>query len=304
MKVIGPDQIMAAFDEAAALAAVERAFVAYSAGRAQIGDAGHFTFDAAGGDCHVKAGHLIDDDIFVVKVASGFYGNTPSSHGFVAVISSRTGELLAILDDRGRLTALRTAMAGMLAARAIGYSGGTLGIVGTGMQARLQGDYIKRHIGAERVLVWGRDPRKAGTLAVDLNGEASELRHLAERADLIVTTTPSTDILVRDDWVRWGTRIVAVGSDGGGKRELDPAILSRATVVVDAAGHCIDAGETGWAVRAGQVAPDSLIDLGTLLASPRTFGRDEIVVADLTGTAVQDAAIAGTIMRGLGRSTA
>jgi ornithine cyclodeaminase len=303
MQIFDLDHIMAVFDEAAALAAVEHGFIEFGAGRAQIGDAGHFTFDSANGDCHVKVGHVFGDDIFVVKVASGFYDNArlglPSSQGFVAVLSATTGEALAILNDRGRLTALRTAMAGVLAARAIGYAGGTLGIVGTGEQAQLQADYIARHLGAKRVLIWGRDAARAHTLAAAVGGEASGLQELVEQASLIVTTTPSTEPLVRDAWVRPGTRIITVGADGGGKRELDPAILARATMVVDSAPRCIEDGETGWGVRAGHVDPATLIDLGTLLASPRTFADDTVVVADLTGLAVQDTAIAGTVWRAL-----
>jgi ornithine cyclodeaminase len=304
MRIFGLDDIMAVFDEGAVLAAVEHGFIEFGAGRAQIGDAGHFTFDSANGDCHVKVGHVFGDDIFVVKVASGFYDNArlglPSSQGFVAVLSATTGEALAILNDRGRLTALRTAMAGMLAARAIGYEGGgTLGIVGTGEQAQLQADYIARYLGAKRVLIWGRDAARAQALATAAGGEVSGLRELVERADLIVTTTPSTEPLVRDAWVRPGTRIIAVGADGGGKRELDPAILGRATLVVDSAPRCLEDGETGWGIRAGHVDPATLIELGALLASPRIFADDAIMVADLTGLAVQDTAIAGTVWRAL-----
>jgi ornithine cyclodeaminase len=303
MQVFALDAILGALDEAEALAAVERGFIALSAGQAKIGDAGHFTFEAVTGDCHVKAGHVFGDPIFVVKVVTGFHDNASigiaSNHGFVAVLSATMGETLAILDDRGHLTALRTAMAGVLAARAIGYRGGVVGVIGTGVQARLQADFIARHLGVERLLFWGRDPERTRALAAELGGEASALSALVERADLIITTTAATEPLVRDAWVRAGTRIIAVGADGGGKRELDPALLARATIVVDSPTRCIEDGETGWGVRAGMVAPERLIELGALLAAPRAFACDAVVIVDLTGVAVQDAAIAGTVWRAL-----
>lgn len=304
VQVFDLDTIMAAFDETAALAAVEQAMIAFSAGRAQIGASAHLMFDAPPGDCHVRSGNLHGEDVFVVKVASSFYDNPArglsSSQGFVAVLSAKTGEPLAILQDRGHLTNLRTAMAGMLAARAIGYDGkGVVGIVGTGIQARMQAELIRRRLGAERLLVWGRDADKAQNRADDLDGEACALEPLVRRADLVVTTTPSTVPLVDNAWVRPGTRIVAVGADGGGKRELDAAILHRATVVVDSVEQCLASGETGWAVNAGFLSPAALIELGSLLATPRTFDRDEVVVADLTGLGVQDAAIAGAVWRSL-----
>jgi ornithine cyclodeaminase len=167
----------------------------------------------------------------------------------------------------------------------------------------MQAEMIRRHIGADRVLIWGRDPAKAQAWAVELDGEACrDLADLVRASDLVVTTTPSTAWLVDDDWVRPGARIVAVGSDGGGKRELDPRILARATVIADSIDKCVENGEAGWAVRAGLLAAEAIIPLGELLAKPRPFAADEIVVADLTGLPVQDAAIAGAVWRVLASS--
>ncbi len=306
MRIFTREDIVAALDEATALAAVERAIIAFAAGRAQSGDAGHFTFPAPG-DAHVKVAHLAGEDVFALKVSASFYANPAkglsSSQGFSAMMSATTGEALALFADGGWLTDVRTAMAGAIAGRAIGYKGGTLGIVGAGIQARMQAEMIRRHIGAERVLIWGRDPAKAQALAVELGGEACrDLADLVRASDLVVTTTPSTEWLVDDDWVHPGARIVAVGSDGGGKRELDPRILGRATVIVDSVAKCLENGEAGWAVRAGLLAAETVIPLGELLAEPRSFDADEIVVADLTGLPVQDAAIAGAVWRVLASS--
>jgi ornithine cyclodeaminase len=48
-------------------------------------------------------------------------------------------------------------------------------------------------------------------------------------------------------------------------------------------------------VRAGLLDPASLIELGALLTAPIDFAAEEIVVADLTGVAVQDVAIAKSV---------
>lgn len=306
MRIFTREEIVAALDETAALAAVERAIIAFAAGQAQSGDAGHFSFPAPG-DAHVKVAHLAGEEVFALKVSASFYGNPAkglsSSQGFSAVMSATTGEALALFADGGWLTDVRTAMAGAIAARAIGYRGGTLGIVGAGIQARMQAEMIRRHLGADRVLIWGRDPAKARALAVEIGGEpCGDLADLVGASDLLVTTTPSTEWLIDDAWVRPGTRIVAVGSDGGGKRELDPRILGRATVIADLLDKCLENGEAGWAVRAGLLAADAIIPLGELLANAHVFAADEIVVADLTGLPVQDAAIAGAVWRVLALS--
>lgn len=301
MRIFTREEIVAALDETAALAAVERAIVAFAAGQAQSGDAGHFSFPAPG-DAHVKVAHLAGEEVFALKVSASFYGNPAkglsSSQGFSAVMSATTGEALALFADGGWLTDVRTAMAGAIAARAIGYEGGALGIVGTGIQARMQAEMIRRHLGTERVLIWGRDPAKARALAAELGGEAcGDLADLVRASDLVVTTTPSTEWLIDDAWVRAGARIVAVGSDGGGKRELDPRILGRATVIADSVEKCLENGEAGWAVRAGLLASEAIVSLGELLANPRSFAAHAIVVADLTGLPVQDAAIASAVWR-------
>ena len=141
MRIVELPEILAALDEDAALAAVESAFRRLQAFEAQVTAVGHLTFADPPGDCHVKSGYIAGDEIFVVKVATGFYRNPvlglASSNGCVVVMSAKTGEVLGMLRDQGRLTDLRTAMAGAIAARAICRTGSsTLGVVGAGTQAR------------------------------------------------------------------------------------------------------------------------------------------------------------------------
>lgn len=304
MKVYDLAEILAAFDESAALAAVEAGFRHYAAGQAQLTAVGHLGFTDPPGDCHVKGAYTQGDEVFVIKLATSFYRNPelglPSSSGLMAVMSAKTGEVLALLHDQGRLTDLRTAMAGAIAARAIARPGSTtLGVVGGGIQARLQAEMIARQLGLKTVLVWARNADRAAALAADIGGQAVSLPDMCARADVIVTTTPSTEPLLTAAMIRPGTRIVAVGADSPGKRELDPAILAQARIVVDSPQQCVDHGDTGWAVRAGLVDVSSLIELGKLLAEPVAFRDDEIVVADLTGVAVQDVAIAKSVWQRL-----
>lgn len=304
MRVVDAGEILAALDEDAAIAAVETGFKRYSAGQVQVSGVLHLAFAEPPGDCHVKAAAVAGDEVFVVKLATSFYRNPelnlPSSNGFMAVLSARTGELLALLHDQGHLTDQRTAMAGAIAARAILREGSrTLGIVGAGTQARLQAKLLKRRLGLDSVLIWARNSKRAAALASEVRGEAVTLEDLCARADVIVTTTPSTQPLLDSLMIRPGTRIVAVGADSPGKQELDPRILARGRVVVDSIAQCVDHGEAGWAVRAGLIDPTGLIELGTLLETPVAFAPEEIVVADLTGVAIQDFEIAKSVWRRL-----
>jgi ornithine cyclodeaminase len=306
MKIVGLDAIMAALDEGVALAAIEQAFRDFSAGRAQVAAVGHLVFEAPPGDCHIKSAYLAGEPFYAVKVASSFERNPDlglsSSQGFVAILSSETGELAGILNDAGWLTHQRTAMAGVVAGRLIARAGGrVLGIVGTGTQARLQARMISRYLGLDSILLAGRDDARLQNLAAETGGRPVSMEQLCAEADLIVTTTAATQPLLRDEWIRPGARIIAVGADGSGKRELDPAILSRATVIADSRLQCVDHGETSWAIADGLLKEDDVLELGDLLLSPTAFPRDAVVVVDLTGVAVQDAAIARTVWNALAR---
>ena len=120
-----------------AIAAMERALVAYSRGEAVIPPVGHMEFVEPPGDCHIKYGYIRADATFTVKIATGFWKNSerglPSSNGVVLVFSSHSGELLAILQDEGYLTDIRTAAAGAVAAKLLAPRRiRAIGIIGSG----------------------------------------------------------------------------------------------------------------------------------------------------------------------------
>jgi ornithine cyclodeaminase len=306
MKIVELDAIRAVLDETAALAAVEQAFRDFSAGRAQVAAVGHLVFEAPPGDCHIKSGHLSGDPFYAVKVASSFdhnpRKNLSASQGFIAILCSQTGQLIAILNDAGWLTHIRTAMAGVIGARLIARADArVLGVVGTGTQARLQAEMLSRHMGLDSLLVAGRDAARVRHFAAETGGRPVSMEEMCAEADLIITTTTATQPLLRDTWIRAGARIIAVGADGSGKRELDTATLSRATVIADSRLQCVDHGETSWAIADGVLAEVDVLELGNLLIAPPIFPHDAIVVVDLTGVAVQDVAIARTVWNTISR---
>jgi ornithine cyclodeaminase len=296
MRVVELPEILAAIDADEVTAAIEEGFRRYNSGQAEAMAVGHLSFEDPPGDCHAKGAYLRGDDVFVSKLTTGFYRNDlvglPTSNGFSAVASARTGEILAILHDLGQLTDLRTALTGAIAARLIARADTrVLGIVGSGTQAVLQAKWIAKALGIETILVWARDPVKAATVG----GEVTPLAELVARADLIVTTTPAKEALITAEMVRPGLRIVAVGCDTPGKSEIAPEVMARARIIVDSRSQCLHHGDTANAVAAGLIDGAGLVELGELIASPVAFGEEEIVVVDLTGVAVQDVQIAKAV---------
>ena len=284
------------------IAAMERAFAAYSNGEAVISPVGQLDFENPPGDCHIKYGYLKRGSTFTIKIATGFWKNPErglaSSNGVVLVFSSETGELLTIFQDEGFLTDMRTAAAGAVAAKYLAPREiSCIGIIGAGLQARLQLDYLRQVTRCRRVKLWARAIDRARALAVpgfdvEVVGSPAEV---AASAQLIVTTTASRSWLLGAADVKPGTHITAVGADGGGKQELEPQLFALAKVrAVDSLSQCSTYGDSAFALQQGLIDMEDLVELGRVIQEPTLRRRVEqdITIADLTGVAVQDMAIA------------
>jgi ornithine cyclodeaminase len=289
---------------------MEEGFVAYSEGRAVVPPVGELIFEDPPGETHIKYGYIRGGDHYVIKIASGFYDNPklglPSGQGLMLLFSQKTGGLEAALLDEGHLTDVRTAAAGAVAAKHLAPGDvQRIGILGGGVQARLQLELLQPLIPCRQVLVWMRNPAGVGPYleyfaGSDLEIEvASSAEEVADSCNLIVTTTPAKMPLLPAARIRAGTHITAIGSDTVDKIELEPEILAKADlVVVDSLSQSESRGEVFRAVEAGVLTRDTVVELGAVIAD-RGRGRvdaQQITVCDLTGVAVQDLMIAQGVM--------
>jgi alanine dehydrogenase len=116
--------------------------------------------------------------------------------------------------------------------------------------------------------------------------------------DILVTTTPSREPIVMDEWIAEGTHINAIGADAPGKEELDYRILRRARVVVDDLSQASHSGEVNMPLSKGLLsANDIFCELGEIITGKkkaRTKDSD-ITVFDSTGLAIQDVATANMV---------
>lgn len=287
---------------AAVIAAMENAFVAYSRGDAVVPPVGHLDFEDPPGDCHIKYGYLKRGTTFTVKIATGFWNNPargiPSSNGVLLLFSSETGALLTIFQDEGYLTDIRTAAAGAVAAKYLAPGQiDCIGIVGAGLQASLQLEYLREVTPCRRVKLWARSAARAHAVAVsgfDIEVCTSPAQ-AATGVQLIVTTTASREWLIGTNDVAPGTHITAVGADGGGKQELDPRLFGRAAIcAVDSFAQCSLYGDSAYALTQGLIRPEDVVELGRVIEHKalRRKSDHDITIADLTGVAVQDMAVA------------
>ena len=313
MKVISREDIVAALNDSHAIQLIEEGFTALSAGRVTMPPVGHLDLENPPGECHIKYGHIHGDDYFAIKLATGFYENAakglPSGSGMTIVFSAETGFPEVLLDDAGYLTDVRTAMAGCICAKFLAPDSVTaIGIVGAGLQARLQLEYLRFATECRDVIVWARRSEQATSFQQEMNakgfnvGIAATAEDLCRNSNLIVTNTPATEPLLFANWISPGTLITAVGSDGAGKQELDANIYSKAALaVVDSTAQCVLLGESHYAIEAGIVDESDLVELGAVISGEAPGRQDDhqIIVADLTGVAVQDIQIANSVLLAL-----
>ena len=291
-----------------AVAVVEEAFTKLAHGEVEMPPIMRIDLHEQNGEVDVKTAYVKGKEMFAIKVSSGFFDNPalglPSGNGFMMLMSTRTGIPQALLLDNGYLTEVRTAAAGAVAADYLARTNiQTVGIIGAGSQARFQLKALNLVRDFQKVLVYARSAERAQKYADEMAAELGIEVKVAENAEqvvrnscLVVTTTPSKEPLIKAEWLHPGLHITAMGSDAEHKQELEADILAVADkVVCDTKAQCSKLGELHHALDGGVLADDSaIIEIGQL-TSKQSAGRDndeQITVCDLTGTGVQDTAIA------------
>lgn len=286
---------------------IERAFAALARGGVVMPPILSMDLPEVHGEVDVKTAYVPGLDGFAIKVSPGFFDNPklglPSLNGLMILFSARTGLVEALYLDNGYLTDLRTAAAGAVAARHLAPPlVTTAGVIGTGVQARLQ--MMAAHLVRPftRALVHGRDSDKARACATDLHAAlgipvdaVDDPATLVAQSQLVVTTTPAREPVLKAEWLHPGLHITAMGSDQAGKNEIDPKALSLADAYVcDRVSQCETQGELRAALAAGLWPKGPPAELGEIVtaARPGRTSADDITIADLTGTGVQDTAIA------------
>jgi alanine dehydrogenase len=110
-----------------------------------------------------------------------------------------------------------------------------------------------RELTVTEVLVWSREARHAEAFTKkfpELNARSATLEKTCD-CDVLVTITPSREPIIKDEWIREGMHINAIGADAPGKEELDPHILSRARVFVDDPAQAFHSGEINVPITKG-----------------------------------------------------
>jgi ornithine cyclodeaminase/alanine dehydrogenase len=150
----------------------------------------------------------------------------------VTLFDTETGELAAVI-EADRLGQLRTGAASAVAAKYLTREGATsLGIIGCGWQAESQVRCIREAVPTiDRVVAYCRTEQSLQDFCSRLDAELGESHRDPAEQDIVVTATTSKDPVLRGEWLRPGALVCAMGANDLRRRELDNAVLERASFV-------------------------------------------------------------------------
>jgi ornithine cyclodeaminase len=207
-----------------AVTAIREAFRADGEGRTLVPAVINLPIPGTRGEFHVKTAWVDGAGMVAVKVASGFYDNParglPTGSGLMALFDATTGMPVGILFDNGFLTDIRTGAAGAVAAEFLAPASiTTVGIIGSGVQARQQAMCLRGVRSYSRLVAWSPNPSHLASycdqmhaaLGVEVRA-ASGPEEVCRESDVLVTTTPARQPIVRASWLRPGMHMAGVGA--------------------------------------------------------------------------------------------
>jgi len=294
-----------------AIREVEKAFKLFGEGKVQMPPKVYIHLNKYKGDFRAMPAYVEGLEKCSIKWVNVHPENRkkalPTVMAIIILSDPANGFPLSVMDAT-YVTALRTGAAGGVAAKYLARKDSkSVALVGCGVQAQTQLAALNENFNIERVRIWGHlrseaagFKRKASRIG-DFKMEISKtIKSCVEDSDIIVTTTPSRRPLVRSGWLKRGAHVNAIGADAKGKQELDPKILKKAKIVVDAWEQASHSGEINVPLAERQISKkDIYADLGEVVAGKkkgRTSGK-EITVFDSTGLAIQDTAVANVVYR-------
>lgn len=276
---------------------MEEVFAASSRNEADSIGVLHIDASKFGGFWSVKPGYLVHKGYVGVKLGCGYPANAtkgiPTTLAAVLLSDATNGLPLAVLDGV-YITGVRTGATGGVAAKYLARKDSSVvGVVGTGMQGRMQVLALKNLFKLKEVRAYDIDPGRLSAYVGEMEQKmgvpvkaAISPEAAVRGADIVITVTPSKTPYVMDGWIRDGTHVNAFGADAHGKQELDKATYKRAKLVTDNVEVALE--------KELFERKDVYGELGELVTGAKR-GREngkERTIFDSTGLGIQDVAAA------------
>ena len=222
----------------------------------------------------------------------------PTVMAMIELVDPKTGFPVSVMDGTW-ITDMRTGAAAGVATKYLARDNSEiLGLVGAGVQAETGLEAINEVMDIKEVRVSCRTcetrdlfaQRTSEKYGIDVKA-VDTIKEAVQGADVLLTTTPARDPVVKSKWVSPGTHINAMGADAPGKQELDSHILQKAKIIIDCWDQASHSGEINIPVQEGLVRQSDIqgkigdVIIGSI---PGRTSDEEITVFDSTGLAVQD----------------
>jgi len=272
--------------------AMERALVEFSTGRVQQPVRTVFAFGAERSLFGLMPSYVPSLPALGAKLVTVCPGNAARGFGthqaMIVMLDPVTGVAAAILDGR-YITEVRTAAVSAVSARLLARKDArVLGILGSGVQARSHLEALGLVRNFREVRVWSPNAGRLRQFAAETGARAMENAEAAVRgADVVVAATASPTPVMQSEWVGDGAHVIAVGACVPSQRELDPALVARARLVVDSRAAALqEAGDVMIGITEGRWTADHIAaELGEL---PARANDREVTVFKSLGLAVED----------------
>ena len=230
--------------------------------------------------------------------------DNPRKHGLptvmamIELVDPKTGFPVSVIDGTW-ITDMRTGAAAGVATKYLARDNSeVLGLVGAGVQAATGLEAIMEVMDIKEVKVSCRTCETRDLFAQKASEKygipvksVDTIKEAVQGADILLTTTPAREPVVKSKWVSPGTHINAMGADAPGKQELDSHILQKSKIVIDCWDQASHSGEINIPVQEGLLRQrDIQGKIGDIIVGsiPGRTSDEEITVFDSTGLAVQD----------------
>lgn len=313
MKIITLEEIKSKFNYQKMLLEIAKSFEFFSENNIICAPILQYHFPKNLGELHIKSGHLINDKYFFIKIATGFSNNQnlglDNCQGTIICLNANTGKPEIILNDEGYITNMRTALAGTLSAKL--FSSPlihSVGIMGTGIQAYLNAEYLINEFPLlKNLYIYGRNFSKLEKIKPKFEKLGYNVilcatpNEVLENCNLIITVTSATTPYIFPDKIQRGSVIIAIGADDGVKQELDCSVLEHASsIFTDSLEQCLKFGELSHSKDLKLSMKNKVYELGNFISGKIVdYSRDKYIVVDLTGLAAQDIMISKYILQNI-----
>jgi ornithine cyclodeaminase len=314
LNIVSNEQVTQAVDMNDAIEIIRIAFIEFYQGKADLPVRIHIEVDEKQAQTLIMPAYLKASGALGTKIISIFpenqYTDLPTIHALMIVIDSHTGQPQAIM-DAGRLTALRTgAVSGVATDLLARKDARVAAIFGAGVQGRTQLQAVCTVRSIEKALVYDTDPGAAQSYVEDMQALspgpsdieiASSPDEALVDADIICTATTSLQPVFKDESLKKGSHINAIGSFTPRMQEIPQETVVRSKIVVDSLTASL--AETGDLIIPLEKKLISRKDIhGELgeIASGSQVGREtdeEITLFKSVGLAIQDVALAAHILQ-------